>query len=89
MYPNEQQYLHGLAPLFSCNGFLRQEAKLNKTEEKALYYHTKKDTAKRNLNLFLSGVAKSGKLLPETVKQVHSSENERKRLNGFVGQEGV
>jgi len=36
-----------------------------------------------------SAVARNGKLLPNMVKQVHSSENERKRLNVIVEQEGV
>lgn len=30
-----------------------------------------------------------GKLFPGMVRQVHSGEDNRKRLNGSVGQEGV
>lgn len=71
-----------------------RETKLNKTDQNVLYCHTKirysfYQLNELTLNLFLSGVARNGKLLPGTVKQVHSGANERKRLNGIVGQEGV
>lgn len=37
------------------------------------------------MNLVLGGLARNGKLLPDMVKQLRSSENERKRLNGIAG----
>lgn len=55
--------------VYPQQGWWRREAKLNKTEGKALYYRTKTQLltakwTKLTLNLFLGAVARNGKLLP-------------------------